>query len=255
MPIDPLWAVVLALPHEAKALLPDLKIQAETRYHASKLYEGRYQDKPLLLLQTGMGPKNARRAVEFLLAHHPVTHVVITGYCGGLVPGLKTGSAIWATKLISQKSGLDPIEPHINGEDTLQSGLRDQGLDLHLGPLVEVAKPVLDLEGKQGLFRQFGAVGVDMESFSVLNALKEQKNIASLILRFVVDPLEENLVDTEAFMDEQSGLRPWKLLKETFRNPKLLIDLPQLDRLAKGARRQLKKALRFVLTQNPGPGA
>lgn len=255
MLLEPSWAVIVALPHEAKALLPELKVHAQTTYHAGKLYEGEYRKRPVLLLQTGMGSANATRAVEFLLEHHPVHRCLITGYCGGLVPGLKTGHGVLATRLLSQADEKSILQPEFPQLDSLRTGLKSQGLEVQEGSLVEVARPVLELKDKQSLQQTSGAIAVDMESFSVLKALKADEKIASLILRFVVDPLEENLADTEAFIDDQCGVRPWKLLQETFRNPKLLIDLPQLDRLARQARRQMKKALDYLLNLDPGDGA
>lgn len=238
----------MALPHEAKGLLPQLKVQAQTAYHHSKLYEGLFKNRPVLLLQTGMGAQNATRAMEFLLAHHPVTHCLVTGYCGGLVPGLKTGHGILATEVFSQENSRLHVAPNFSGRENLLQRLSDQGVECQVGSLVEVHRPVLEKKDKLALQAQFGAIGVDMESFSVLSGLKAEEKITSLLLRFVVDPLDENLVDTEAFIDSDSSVRPWKLLQETIRNPKLLIDLPQLDRLARMARRQMTKALECILT-------
>lgn len=245
MPIADYRVIVVALPHEAQAVLPHLKTQSMTRYQQAKIYEGLLASRPTLLLQTGIGGPAAEAAMEFLLNYFPVDRVLVTGYCGGLSADLPTGAAILADKIFFRTRDALVTTGQRWGEEVFRR-LQSQGIPIHRGHLVQVEKPALTPEAKKKLGETFGALGVDMETFSVLKIAQRRENIASLALRFIVDPLGVDLMDTEAFVDSTGNVQGMPFVKAMLRRPKMLFRLPGLERMASQARRSLEASLKVI---------
>lgn len=241
-----LWAITVALSHEAKGLLATMKVGSKTQYGPIKVYEGQLGKKDCLLVQTGMGPHNAQRATEFLVREFPVTHVLSTGYCGALIQSLKNSDAVLATSLLSTQNDSQPINPDPEMAQTIQRKIEEGNIPIQRGTMITSEKPVLKVKDKEDLGKRTGAIAVDMESYSVLKALQGSKNIASLALRFVVDALEDDLTATEAFLDPQTGFQPKGLVGEVFRRPKILMKLPGLERNAHRARKRLVRSIHRI---------
>ena len=245
MPISDLLAITVALPHEAKAILPFFTIKAITRYQKAKIFEGALGTHPCILLQTGMGSSAAEQGTAYLLEHFPVSRLLVTGYCGALVAGIKTGDGILAEEILLEKNG-ERLGASETWHQEIFQKLLSQNVSLHRGNLLQVEKPVLEPEAKKTLGEKFQAIGVDMESFSVLKTAQGRQNIASLALRFVVDPVDIDLADTTAFVDSTGHFQPVPFLKEVVRRPRIFLQLPGLERMASQARRQLAKSIEVI---------
>lgn len=245
MPISELTAITVALPHESKAVLPHLKIQATTRFQKAVLYEGRLGGQSCVLLQTGMGAQYAAQGTDYLFRHYPVRRLLITGYCGGLIPAVKTGDGVLADEILSEQENVS-LPCVSSWRDEIFEKLRSKNISLHSGAIVQVEKPVTTPEAKKQLGEKFQAVAVDMESFSVLKTAQGRQNITSLVLRFVVDPVGVDLADTESLVDSAGHFQAMPFLKQALRRPKIFLKLPGLERMASQARRQLAKSIELI---------
>jgi len=236
------WALTLALPHEVKAVLGRMKVRALTRYQGAKFWEGVLGREEIVLVQTGMAPAKASNSAHFLVDRYPITHLLSSGYCGGLREDLRTGDAVVATQVAGSES---PMEAESSDSDLVARAdrcLEELKIVYHRGRLLTSPKPILKIPEKQKAYSQSQAIAVDMESHAILKAVQSSgKKIASITVRFVVDAAQEELVDTEAFLDENSQVRPFKLAQEILRRPKILLDLPALDRKASQARANMAR--------------
>jgi nucleoside phosphorylase len=246
MQVKALWAIIVALSHEAKAILSGMAVQSHTRYGPIKIYEGSFAGRECLLVQTGIGPRNAEQASRFLLDYYPVTHLISTGYCGALKEGIKNSEVVLATSLLSLGGNLPPLNPDHGFFAEIKERLGRAGFAVHCGPMVTSERPVLKREDKMKLGTAAGAIAVDMESYFVLKAAQESKKIVSLAMRFVVDALDDDLADTASFVDAQSGFQPMSLLREAIRQPKILMELPGLERQAGRARKKMSAAVQSI---------
>lgn len=229
-----LWAIALAVPHEISGILKFLAVRAETRAGPVRLWEGQWGGEEVVLVQTGVGPKRASRAAEILFDRFPVSHLLSSGYCGGLKEGMACGQAVIADSL----RGLDD-EGSVAGDAELgalaSEVLIRQSIVFQRGQLVSSPRAVLKIKDKEALAGRTGAIAVDMESYPLVRAAHAKK-IASVTVRFVVDASQDELTDTEPFLDEEAKVQPFRLIREMIRRPKILIELPGLEKKASHAR-------------------
>ncbi|MDL1872437.1 hypothetical protein FBR05_09535 [Deltaproteobacteria bacterium PRO3] len=239
-----LWAVTVALPHEAAALRAHFRGGAQTRYRHLTVTEGRLGEREALLAVTGMGPERAGEAARFLFAQYPVTHLVSTGYCGALQPGLACGYAVLAERcaFVDEPQGGALCDLPLLRK--AEEALRLADIPARLGVLLTSPKPVLKGADKELLGAKTGATAVDMESAAILReAAAGPKKIASVTVRFIVDALQDELADTGPFLDDNAGVKPLRLARELLRRPKLFQELPDLGRKAARARDGLTRFL------------
>jgi adenosylhomocysteine nucleosidase len=229
-----LWAITVAVPHEAAGILKMMSPRAEVRAPGIRAWEGRLGEEEVVLLQTGIGLQRARRAAQFLTERYPLTHLLSTGYCGGLREELLSGHAVVAESLVAAG------EPGLVLSDAglmkaVEAALKKRDIPFSRGILLTSPQPILRTAEKEKAARQTGATAVDMESYPLILSAA-QKKIASVTVRFIVDALQDELTDTEAFLDDQARVKPMGLVKEVIRRPKILLTLPGLERMASQAR-------------------
>ena len=238
--LSELWAIAVALQHEAVGFLPKLSVRAETRFKQVRVWEGQWGGKDCLILCTGMGPGLAYRATRYALQEFPISHLLSTGYCGGLKAGWRAGDAVLPSAVQSSLPDEAPFPSDPALSDRAAKLLQNLNIPVHRESLVTVSKPALKTQEKEELAAKSGAGAVDMESYSILRAVQESgKKIASLTVRFVVDALEDELADTRPFFTPEQGLRPLALMGEVLRRPKILLELPGLEQKAARARASL----------------
>lgn len=240
-----LWAITVALSHEANGLLPAMKWSSHTRYGHVHVYEGLWGHHECLLVQTGMGPKNAEKATRFLLKNFSITHLISTGYCGGLKPGLNNSDILIASSVLGREQG-PPLCPNAELLAWVEDRLKQSKIEYQSGPMVTSGQAILKSSEKTQIHQETGAWAVDMESYSVLKVAGEDEKIASLALRFVVDALQDDLTDTSSFVDDQAGFKMKPFMGEVVRRPKILLELPGLERQARRARKTMTRTFQKI---------
>ena len=135
------------------------------------------------VMQTGMGPERARRAVE-IARDVDAGAVAIVGFCGALEPNLKPGDLVVATEV---RTAYGPSLPCSSAP--LVATLRRLGVDrVHAGPIVSVGHIARDHERME--LRATGALAVDMESAWLAEAARGRP---LAVLRAVVDTPQREL--------------------------------------------------------------
>jgi len=232
-------AVVAAIEPEVRPLIRRLGLLRATDHPADMpTYRGHHGGRPITLVATGMGPANARRAVETLLAREPCERVIVTGLCGALDPGLRIGDLVWPDEVLDADTGgtaRRPI-PHAHG-----------------GRLVSVTRVVASPAAKAELFARHAAAAVDMETTAVA-AVCEAHGIPWLCVRAVSDTADQALPDDiEALVDEHGRLRPWQAVRQLARSPGTLAALAQLARCTRQATEALAAAIPPLLSDLQSP--
>ncbi|EDY46369.1 hypothetical protein [Streptomyces sp. SPB074] len=145
------------------------------------------------VLRTGMGPRNAERAVARALATAPrMTAVLATGFCAGLVPGMHPGDLVVAERTEDAAGSTS-----CSASAALAAALARAvpGRTVHTGVLAGSDHVVRGPE--RATLRGTGAVAVDMESAATLRTARARSTTATrpvAAVRVVVDAPEHELV-------------------------------------------------------------
>jgi hopanoid-associated phosphorylase len=122
-------------------------------------------------------------------AQTPFSAVVSFGLAGGLDPGLKPGTMIVASAVIagSERRECSPTLARM-----LIEGFAGAGVVAREGLVAGVEAPVMTPEAKTALFRESGALAVDMESH-LAAAFAKRQGLPFAVARAVSDPAKRAL--------------------------------------------------------------
>jgi nucleoside phosphorylase len=117
------------------------------------------------LLRSGMGAQAARRATIKALARETTpggTAVLATGFCAGLVPGMRPGDLV-----VAGRTGDTRGQTPCTGTELLATALARYGT-VHVGTLAGTDRVVRGQS--RAALRETGAIAADMESAATLDA-------------------------------------------------------------------------------------
>ncbi|GAA2231121.1 lipoprotein [Streptomyces amakusaensis] len=143
------------------------------------------------VLRTGMGPRNAERAVRAALDQAPLRHaaVLAAGFCGGLAPGMRPGDLVVAAETRHGSAVVPCTDP---GPLARAVAGAAPGHRVHTGPLTGTDHVVRGPE--RARLRAAGAIAADMESAAVLLAAVRAGPRPVAAVRVIVDAPEHELV-------------------------------------------------------------
>ncbi|MFH8404167.1 1-hydroxy-2-methyl-2-butenyl 4-diphosphate reductase [Streptomyces sp. NPDC018019] len=170
---------------------------------------------PVVTLRTGMGPQAATAAVRHALRDGSATArapVVATGFCAGLVPGMRPGDVVVAEAVRGHLPGAPDVLCSDNGP--LLRALKERGLTVHTG-LLRGSDHVVRGAERAGL-RAAGAVAVDMESAATLAAATRGGGRPVAAVRVIVDAPEHELVRIGTLRGGMSAFRVLRSILPVF---------------------------------------
>lgn len=217
-----LLGIVVALPEE----LPTLSLK---KIPPSALNS-------VLVICSGAGSENARKAAETLVANG-ATHLISWGCAAALSPELKSGDLTLASTL------LDANHLQINLECAWHKSvttLLANYLPIHTGTLLE-SKNIVSLSSeKKQLHEQTQAIVLDMESVAIAKVAQE-KNLPFLAIRAIADPVTMDLPKAVAYSLNNDGEVVLKrLLLFLLQHPSQLPGLIKLGLHFNAAKKTLK---------------
>lgn len=210
----------MATAHELRPLKRPLNLHRSGEEDSAPLFQGRAGSHRLSVLQTGIGPARAQRAVARYLGRRPCLGVISVGLSGGLRPDLPSGALVFGDTWI--RLGRQPEEGRFGMPQSIgppvdrclrKTALRaagDCGLSVHEGRLATVDRLAGTPEEKRALAAWTDALAVDMESGAIAEAALAA-GIAVVAVRTILDPLDEVLpVAPETFLLANGSSSIWK---------------------------------------------
>ena len=195
-----------------------------------------------MLNVSGMGPRRAAVASRTLLKKG-ATALLSWGFAGGLAPKLSPGSLILPKTVITSNQSLYEVD--VAWHHNLCNRLKGH-VDLHTDPLAESTAVVCRPEEKAILFRQTGAIGVDMESAAVAAAAQEA-GVPFMVVRAVADAMDTTLPkSTLNAFDAFGRLSFLKLIQEFAGHPTELLALVRIGRDYRAAQKTLAAVARLT---------
>lgn len=180
----------------------------------------------LKVIHTGMGLEAAAKATAMLLANSRPSWVLSGGFAGALDPRLRLGDVILAENLSSPE---------------LIARFPGNG---HRGKFVSRPRPAELVEEKAALFRETGALAVDMETEAIAAACRNV-GVPLLCMRAISDTANEPLPAplAEWFDLARQRPRPRRLLAYLCRRPSAIWPFMRFVRGLPVARRALTTTL------------
>jgi adenosylhomocysteine nucleosidase len=224
--------IIVGIPAEARSLAK----YSITDDEPIRLREG------VTLGVSGVGPRRAGLASRRLL-EKGATALLSWGSAGGLSPKLSPGSLILPKIIISSDRSVYHADPswHKKLCDRLTGHV-----ELHTGPLAESATVVQTSAEKAILFRQTGAIGVDMESAAVA-AVAQEARVPFVAVRVVADSVDIPLPSSALnACDEFGRLNFLKLIRGIAARPRELFPLFRLARDYRTAQKTLTLVARLT---------
>ena len=186
----------------------------------------------------GAGATAPSRIVEIVDRLQP-DMVLIAGVCGGLDPSLAPGAVILGRRVLT------PNAPElVPSSDVLQAARRALGRASQpfvSSTLLTVPAPLPSREARTSAWNEYGAAGVDMETYGIAQSLQE-RGVRWLALRAVVDPAGATL---------PSGLLNWRTEDDEREIVRQILRQPQTWRADARLALQMRSAQRALASAVP----
>ena len=179
----------------------------------------------LLLFVSGVGVKNATKAVEILAPK--VSHLISWGTAAGLSRHLKPGDLLLPDLIMDKNRTAYKTDPDLKKK---MVALMPDDLSYESGLLCESTNILKEVEEKEEFGKKYNATACDMESATIAK-LADQKGISFNALRFISDDYSTPIPKSVYLsINEDGDFIIGKFLLYLISNPR---DIYQIIRLAK----------------------
>ncbi|MFI4874885.1 MAG: hypothetical protein ACIALR_06090 [Blastopirellula sp. JB062] len=147
---------------------------------------GLLNERPVALVETGVGGEPARRATERYVALRQPKWILSCGFAGGLAEQAKKGHIVMADSVVRGDQQEITIPLSLTAEQVAsQPGL-------HVGRLLTVDKIIRTPAEKRQLGETHAAIAVDMETYATADACA-RRQIKLMSVRVVTDAVDDEL--------------------------------------------------------------
>ncbi|MBI2831360.1 MAG: hypothetical protein HYX79_03790 [Chloroflexi bacterium] len=243
-------AILGALDREIAGVRKGMTVEKTISENGFRLYLGKYAEKPLLLVKTGMGKQRAESAARLALEQYPVSALVSMGFAGGLTGESKVGDIVLCSTLYCN-------DRHGNTDNALQSdakllALCSQALTgkvtrLRQGKTLTVERPICTPDEKLAAGQSYRADVVEMESYWIASVACE-KHIPFIAVRVISDDSKDLLPPFEIFKTG-GGLKWHRALPYFLLHPRRAAGLIVLRRRAREAQNNLTAFLDYLIAK------
>lgn len=236
--------VVCALLDEVRPFQSKMDMDGSIHFKPAILYQGKFLNKEVDLLISGVGAKYCEMALEKAFKIKIPSYILMVGYAGGASPLAGLGCTVLAQTVLDEK-GREKFDADPALFETAKKLCEAQNLSYQTGRMVTVDRVVSLPHEKANIGVTHRSIAIDMESALVGKAAKIN-NIPFLVVKSILDPLDMQLPD---FQDgAEDG---W--LGHFIKTPKDILKIPSISYNAHQARTSINKFLEGWFQQNPQP--
>lgn len=228
------------MPQEIAPLLRRVGKYRKEREGEFHLYRFEVQGTPVCLIESGMGPQQARAATESLIKAAAPALILNFGFAGALLPDLAVGDLVLAKRVLRLERGVltEAPAPAAPPAALLLQSAGSPTLAIKSGTFITAAAIMNKKEVAALLGGGVQHAVLEMETAAVLEAAAAG-GIPALALRGVSDAAGEELgFSLEEFCDDRLRISVPRVLGCLLRKPWIA---PQLARLGANARRAGEK--------------
>lgn len=176
-------AIISATWDEIKGIKKKLSGTEEGRWDELGFIIGTLFGKPVIIGQTGVGIKRARKGTSFIIQKFNPDVIISAGFGGALNAELRIGDIVVGEWVLSLRK---------NETMKLLSDLPGLGNGFKKGGILTENRFIHDPIDKKKLFETSGALSIDMETWGVVEAAR-QSGICVLSVRSISDESWETL--------------------------------------------------------------
>ncbi len=249
-------SIFSAFPQEIKCILKNFKPKKSLKRHSLTLFFTEYSSKEIIVVQTGMGTRNAETAMKYILEEHSPDFVLSLGFGGALYDGASAGDLIYANRVF--------LIPENFMEEKTASTLRDLyskeipnvreivsklsgKVSMHEGCILTFERYIKKSEIKKYLSKDLSFPVCDMETF-FLAKLSIEQGLPFLAVRSVTDRADEEI--PPEFLNVTDGSGKYKLsraLSLILSKPKLIKDVIRTGRASAIASNNLWHLVKVIV--------
>ena len=219
--------IICATETEMKAIINEIEDIKEKEIGRIIFFEGKFNDKDIVFVQSGIGKVNAAVTATLLIEKYDIDEVIFSGVAGALDKVVGIGDIVIADDVVQhdfaveafgyKKGQIPQMEVwSFKGDEDLIKKVKetsDGEIKLHYGRILTGDQFVHKREEKLELGKEFEALCVDMESGAVAQVCYLM-NVKFLIIRSISDSVtDESSMEYDKFA-ELAAENSKKILKK-----------------------------------------
>jgi nucleoside phosphorylase len=234
-------AVFSAFPQELRPIAKNFGATQSSRKCPCAVFSARYACHEILLVQIGIGPRNAETAMNYIFKEFTPDYVVSVGFGGALYEGAVIGELTWAPRVLSLKeSDMETLE--IPDAGTIAGKLNGR-IALHEKCVLTLDRWMTKSEIKKMLPVDISPPVCDMETFP-LAKIAIQRGLPFFAIRSITDRAHEEIPRELLSVCDESGHYSLLCALRLIRHKPELI--PSIIKLGKNSYRASKNLLLAV---------
>jgi adenosylhomocysteine nucleosidase len=213
------------------------------------LYRFSVQESPVVLIESGMGPKHAAQATQTVIELAAPRLILNFGFTGAVLPGTEVGDLVLAERVLLLEQGRLSEAPQ---PDRALGALLLQGcvaapFNLYRGSFVTAASIMNKKEVGESLGSGVDRPMLEMETAAVLR-VADQAGIPVVAVRGVSDAADDELgFSLEEFCDAELRISLPRIVRCIARKPWIIPQLVQLAGNSKRAGKNLALCVELAL--------
>jgi nucleoside phosphorylase len=250
-------AIFSAFPQELKCILKNFKPKSSFKKHPLTLFFTEYSSKEIIVVQTGMGTRNAKAAIKYVLEKHSPDFVLSIGFGGALYNGASAGDLIYANRVfLIPENVLEKPMTLFNYRELFSQEIPDvreivsklsEKVSMHEGCILTFEKYKKKSEIKKNLSKDLSFPVCDMETF-FLAKLSVEQGLPFFAVRSVTDRSDEEIPPEFLYVTDESGkYKLSRALSLILSKPKLIKDVIRTGRASAIASNNLWHLVKAII--------
>lgn len=227
--------LIAAMPEEIAPLLRRIPAYRKEAAAGAKIYRFELGGAPVVLVESGMGPRKAAVAAERLISIASPNMILNFGFGGGVLPGLNVGEVVLAERVMKLESGraAEGARPDGRLSTLLLDSCTVEGIKVKSGTFLTAAAIMNKKDVAGSLAAGIRHPVLEMETAAIV-ATAERAGIPVVAIRAISDAADEELgFSLEEFCDADLNISIPRVLGCVARKPWII---PQLMRLSRNSR-------------------
>lgn len=174
-------------------MLGPLRRVQRTERDGLRLWLATGGNQPLLVFRSGVGIERAAAAAQAVISRFAVTAIINTGFAGGLVDDLTSGTLLVPDMIVREENGGRlAYSTDRAWSDRLRVAVRAAGLAPRSEPILTSSVPLTTAAAKREAHGRLGVAAVEMEGEAVAR-MAATCGIPFASLRSILDPVDMDL--------------------------------------------------------------